>query len=75
MTKREKKTTTTTSIPARDLRPGHVIPANDGGTVKTVDLVLDPRGGIYEPDTTEVLVTLSNGDRLLLSGTVEIAAA
>jgi len=68
------------SIAVMELRPGHLVVANDGTSrrVLAVDPVLDPRGGTYESTTTEVIAKLQSEDAVVLelfSGTVNVAAA
>jgi hypothetical protein len=79
----KKKTSETVEVSLLDaskLLPGHMVQANDGGFYKvvTVDLVLDPRGGVYEAESNEVIALLDAGDRKfqeLIKGSVTIKAA
>ena len=65
---------------ARNLVPGNMVRANDGGLYRviSVDLVIDPRGGVYEAETDEVLVRLERESVIgqeLMRGEVTIEAA
>ena len=65
---------------ARNLAPGNMVRANDGGLYRviSVDLVIDPRGGVYEAETDEVLVRLERESVIgqeLMRGEVTIEAA
>ena len=62
-------------VPVGDLQPGAVV-LHEGTpkTLASLDAVLDPRGGVYQPvNDGEWYVTFTDGSRAVLSGSAEAA--
>lgn len=58
------------------LTSGSIVASNDSKfVVVRVDPIIDPRGGVYEDNTTEVIASLENGTSVILSGIVTVIAA
>lgn len=67
-------------VNVRSLVVGNEVMTSDGGfgRILAVDPVLDPRGGVYEAESDEVIVRLDKAtlvSTVLMSGSVTVKAA
>jgi hypothetical protein len=72
MTKKKKLA----ELPVTDLLPGaRVVWEGTTHTVRKVESIIDPRGGVYlDSPTNEVVLIFDDGLQVLTSGSIEIAA-